>query len=463
VENRQQALTPQELTGNPDATLQQATFIRHIFRKAGINVDAKMLDYYRAVEEAKANGLDPDSVDLFSTAESNSLQLTFADEVNKASFSNRPEALTLNEYGRNFGLFLGYPLWQNTKWAVRASRNSREEASIWEARMLGLKWLVSTIVVGGVGGSMARALSALAFDEERSEASPVRKASEGKIGEAGWASLMQSRSFMPITSSTVMWFANQVAEAADSGDPSIKGPNLVPFAWFESFSKMLNGFARGRFWDSLADYQRQWWPNHKVWTNRLPSREGMVEMQNVIKILKANKPKGVKIDPGNFIGSPSGKAGEYRNHVISALMRADEPDWELVERERRLGIEEKKEAGVSNPERSFDDSVLDYNPTERVNQGKKVSEQTHLEWMQSLSSSEREQVENAERRLEAYASMMGRPFVPWAAEERVKPAKNPYETSSRPKTVQDFRSELRRFNRSLPSNQPRSPFPPSRR
>lgn len=346
-------LTPEELVGNRYATRKNAVYLRNRWQKAGMNIDKKMVDYFKAVKAAQANGQPWKQIQMLTDAEYHSLFMVYANEINKGGFMNRPEWLTATEAGRTLGLFRGYGLWDNAKVRTALSQFSKSKDPLnTEAVATVMGFLF--IAIPWIAAITAPLLSLLAwwfFKEERQIANPLNAETPA---DAAKAMMVLMAPFEPIVGGAGQSIFTGVTKG---GKTSI---DFIPLTFFDSTLNTIRAAAQtGDPVRPTLQYVRQWWPNTRIALNRLPINEGLTEYYNVNRSLRANTPSDIEYrQSGGGVGSYKfSSTSDNSQNVVNALTRPNGPDWELAMRERALGIAEKARQGARNPAQAFDASV----------------------------------------------------------------------------------------------------------
>jgi len=412
--------TPEELTGNRQATEKNAAYTRLMFLKAGIHIDSAMIDYYRRCQAAAAAG-QPQPVDIFSRAQINSLYMAFSDEFNKGDFSNRPEKLTSSELGRNFGLFLGYGMWYNDRFKIAYSKFSRTPGigGWWEgAEMTGL-WMLYVLLFGLLTEELfVRPLHWFFYREERG--TPRLAKAQGPK-EAARAILTEAAPFMPV--------AAQIANSAmeQIGRPTRQtrtGLQLLPVSLYDSVIDTVRQFYEtGDGPRAAHTFVRQWFPNTRLINNRMPFYDGTVRYYNVARALRAATPSNIEVrrSAGKYQRSPT---SDNIDRIVNALCRPDAPDLETSLFQRGLAVSERAQEGIGKPEESVDQSVLARTPYRSV-YGRNLTDAERELIESRMTEFQLETLREVEAAFVAYARAVNRQFTLHgeAMVEKPEPAK----------------------------------------
>lgn len=411
-------LTDQELTGKREATAETAAYIRLLFRKAGINIDAAMRRYYVAVSEAKRNGTDTNSIQFFSDPEFNTFQQVMINEANRGGFFNRPEGTYQTELGRWMLLFYGYPMWANTRFQLAKARHSRSARKHGIGFIRTMNMLLSVVMMGFLIEPWARILAMLLGNEERQSKNPIRAAQAGDWGEFALDAMSQSGAFMPLVGGVANYMIESVKPGAGL---NASGVQFVPINLLnDALGVFRESFQTGSPIRPMLKFATRWSPNLRYLTNRLPFNSGLVEYYNVNRTLRANAPRELEAVRYGRNGVYERSAiSDNRDNVVNALMRPNGPDWDTIMRERSLGIEQLTKDGNSNPTWSFDLSVLGKNNIQAVF-SRKLNTAERYKLQQRMSTEEWENLLKGENLFKAYAESVGRSWDPIANDQTIK-------------------------------------------
>lgn len=427
-------LTPQELTGNKFATEKHATYMRNLWSKAGINVDAKMLDYFQAAEQARQSGGDVESVPFLTKAEYQSMQMVMAEQVNRSSFANRPEALQNNELGRMFGTFFQYPTWQLTKYSEARARLSNQKRNLASAAR-GIRdvsaMLAIAVLMGNLAEPWARMYAMMLLEELRETRNPFKAKSVGQFFGDLFAN---AGPFFPIWAGIY----NSISERALKPGVGIgkSGISLLPMSVANDTIAFVRETAQtGSPIRPMFKFVGRYAPNLKIATNLLPANRGSVEYQNSLRSIRLALPSSIeprKSYPGNVFTRKA--FTDNRDNVINSLVRPGEegPDWDQVWRERDIGIEILTRLNSPDPGLAFDNGVLAKVPFNAV-VGQQISLEERNQTIENMSEEDRERLFAVESAFQAYASQTGRTLNLYEQPKKTtEPAALPYKKSKPP-------------------------------
>ena len=405
-------LTPQELTGNRLATMNEAVYGRNLFAKAGINLDAKMLDYYNNVHAARARGEPADSVQFLTNPEWNSFQLVMADEANRSSLSTRPELFNQTELGRWMGMFLGYPIRQLTKYAearARVSSEKRGAATFAKGNAQVALWLLGAMVLGGLFGEEAvRILEALAYNERRQTQSPFR---QDTIGDAAGTIVENSGPMLPFIAAIY----NSIVERSIKPGAGVgrSGVNVFPSSLFNDILTLAREtYQTGSAEGPTTRFAAKYFPDWKIVLNRFPSNAGGVEYYNTTRSIRASAPDTLEVKrgmPGNVYDRTS--TTDNKEHVVFALGGVNGPDWDTVFREREIGTGVMMDEGktMEDARRAFDSAVLSKMPFRNVLEGGRLPTRAERdEVLRRMTQEDRDRLNRIEDAFKSYATRFGR-------------------------------------------------------
>lgn len=413
-------LSPMELIGNRFATEKEAALVRLTFQKAGINIDAELINYFNRIQAAEAGvpyrGKVENTADvrLLDDAQYNSFFFLQVADVNKGDFANRPEAITTTEKGRNFGIFFGYGLWYNDKFKLAYSKFSKSGAAkgYTDGITMAGYWMFLVVLFGWFTEELiVRPMTMLLWNEER-QTPRVTKAQTS--GEAAVSLAKEAGPFMPIMGALV----NNLVHATRPGSGVMEsGIQLLPISLMNSFlATFQQALDEGSPTSAANAFVRQWFPNTRIVSNRLPYGDGYVEYNNVKRSLRAAMPSSIEMrQSGGGQFRRTSTSDNIRN-VVNALSRPNGTDMSTARRERALAVAQRRSEGVANPENSVDQSILSKVPYRSI-LGRSPTEEEVALIESRMTESQIERLRRVESAFERYAADVDRPLR-LRAEER---------------------------------------------
>lgn len=380
---------------------QRALVIRNFLRRsAGVNIDKAILDYYRRWKDASPE--DKDKVNLFTQDEYNELAIANAENINLATFSNRPTATKLSSGHSMAGLLMGYSDWTLHKYLATLNTSSRE------GRLSGIAKNLPYLLTVGVPAMAAAALIKDAYER-------VKNLLMNRYG-----------SFPTISQARTPGAAARAVLAASADELNVYGTlawNLFNLGYQKKLTINDQLFVMGALGD-IANTAKEVYETHdavrptlallgryvvpfNLGINRIPLFAGSQELSNAKNLLK-NSVRGSGDD--ELLKEPAGigevkytLATPFVNRAMNAIGNGD---MEEFQKQFAEIVRVKAEEGQADPEAAARKLISARNPVASV--FKKLPDPAQLEsYISSLPSGQQEIVRKAIENYQQAASLIG--------------------------------------------------------
>lgn len=379
-------LTDAELLGDPKAKQGEATYMRRILSNAGLNMDA-------IVERLKNNP----TRDLLTSAEWNSFVLEVAKELNMPAADNRVQYKS--GFARLMSSLMPYGMWYNERLADTLARSSNKKfdpSSIYRGM-----FFVGVIMAMGIftGTPIQRLLKKLLYDEEEQIGHFSSDNTAWRNAGVLWE---QTSMFWPIIGSVM----SQLYDARAGGG---KFFNFLPVSAAQQALRTANEIgATGDVFYPMTKLLRAWFPNTKIWVNRLPQTEGLTEVSNAGRTLRSVA--GGDVEVRSQKGGGQIKYSPITTQVqmaVNELAKAN-PDYMMINqyRDDAVKVLVKKGASRKDAERRFDLSVLARYPENTVF-GRPLTPEEKSQQGARMTPAQTERLSQVGSSFDRYASTFG--------------------------------------------------------
>jgi len=339
-------LTPAELTGRSDvpgfniALDKSAVQIRRLFERNNNPIDQIMLKYWWNQRNARGDRNAP----FMTQAQRFALQFVLAEEANMGTPTTRPTYFMGSKDRQFMGVL-------NQWWLWNADRLSEMFAKVRGQKTLGVRYApaaigfaLTTVLAGLVAESLARKANDAAYntinanpdiadaetDEERAKiATSIAANYWGAIG-----SLVKMWSDSPgkLGYRNPLFYVNFITDLLGTASKIYQSHDLV-----------------GPTLDLFARYS----PPARAFINRMPSREGIVDVRNAANALRAATPDSVEAKKRQPSSGTDIRATTLTPLYNAILNSAVTGDWVSADENFQRAVEQARAAGNPNPEASI--------------------------------------------------------------------------------------------------------------
>lgn len=382
---RNDPVTDMELLGDPKATTGDARFMRELFRRGGINLDAVM---------ARLQS-EPDRP-LLRNNEWNSFVLEVAKEANMPSADNRVQFRS--GFGRVMSSLMGYSIWYNERMADALAWNSRKKVDV-AALYRGL-WFISAIAVMGVfiRTPLVRLIKWLFFNEE--DQTPRFQADN-----TGWRNAAvlaeQTANFWPMLGSII----TQLYEARQGN----KMFNFLPVSVAQTILRSGNEIGQtGNVMYPTLRLVRQLLPNTRVIVNRLPWMDGSVEINNAARVLRETATGQIEIRQPSFSSPIRYTPASTEIQLAVNEVNRGVVDWDRVGRYRDAGAKYYMKMGANKKDAydRFDRAVMARMP-QNIVYGRRLTDEESSSVVGRLSPNQYGILKKVEEAFNRYSERYG--------------------------------------------------------
>lgn len=380
-------ITDAELLGDSRDSKGNAQYMRNIFNRAGLNLNAIA---HRAGLKERADLLDP--------TEWNSFVLEIAKELNMPSTDNRVQFKS--GFGRLMGTLMGYGFWANERWAdamAGSSRRGFDGAAAYRAAL----FAGTVVAIGLASTALQRELKKLIYNEVDQTGKISPDNTNYRNAQALWE---QTSPFWPILGSVM----SQFYDARTGGNKLF---NFLPVSATQQALQAINEITQtGNVFYPVVKFAKLWLPNTKIVLNRIPETEGLIAVNNASRSLRS-------IAGGDIeLRTPSGKGGgAVRYSPVSTEIQMvvneinkENPNMGAVDHYRKAAVDRLVGMGATrkDAERRFDLSVLTRFPQNTV-YGRTLTPEEYGKQIVRLDSSQSANLARVEDSFNKYAVSRG--------------------------------------------------------
>lgn len=383
---KDQPVTDAELLGDSSAKSGEAAYMRSIFNRAGLNLDAM-------IERLKNNP----GRDLLEPSEWNSFVLEVAKEMNMPASDNR--VTYKSAFARLMSSLMGYGMWYNERMAEALAGHSRKKfdpAAIYRAM-----FFIGTIAAMGVmvGTPIQRLIKRLLFNEEDQTGKFSSDNTAWRNAAVLWE---QTAPFWPIIGSVF----SQLYDARAGGGKIF---NFLPVTIASQALQFGNEVGQtGSVFYPAVKMVKTLDPNLKMILNRMPETAGLVDVNNVARSFRSVADGEIEIR-----SAKGGTAIKYSPASTQIQMAVNElvkenPDYEAINHYRADAVKEFMSRGANkqDAERRFDLSVLARFPQNTV-YGRTLSAQEKLKQIGRMNQDQIARLNRVENAFDQYATTFG--------------------------------------------------------
>lgn len=276
----------------------QAELFRALFTRTSMSLDNLMWRYYDAMKGASETARK--TMPLFTPEESASFQYSLAQDVNLATFANRPTS-TKGGRGRNLiGLFWGFPSWQASRLSDYLARASTDKSTAAHIPTI----MMATMALAAMGAASVKVTKELK-DWIYGEKSAYPDLTEAKNpGDA-----IQALSFGLFT--YIPFLGNLVNNL--TSDQSMRGlmdvnTKFVMLNFANDAVLLVKNIVQSHDLEHpLEDFLRRWSPLARIVVNRLPDQTGLTEYYNLAREARSLAPDSIprrKRGAGQYDATP---------------------------------------------------------------------------------------------------------------------------------------------------------------
>lgn len=386
-------ITDAELLNDSTAKQGEALYMRNMFNRAGLNIDA-----------LAARLKDNPERDLLNPSEWNSFVLEVAKEMNMPASDNR--VTYKSGFARLMSSLMGYGMWYNERLAETLAGNSRKKfdpAAIYRGM-----FFLGTIAAMGVmvGTPIQRLIKHLLYDEEDQTGKFSSDNTAWRNAGVLWE---QTAPFWPIIGSVM----SQLYDARSGGGKLF---NFLPVSIASQMLQTANEIGQtGDAFYPIMKVLRQLSPNTKVIINNLPHMEGLVEVNSAARSLRSIAAGDIEVRTPKSGGAIRYSPVSTQIQMAVNEMATDDPDYEAISRYRDDAVKKLVRAGASkeDAERRFDLSVLARFPQNTV-YGRTLTAGEKLQQLGRLNMDQIGRLKRVEDSFDRYATTYGlrKPSVP---------------------------------------------------
>lgn len=403
-------LTPQEVYGNKGANATDLAHLRLLFKKAGINLDRALIQFWQAqfsTEEKDGTTISKrvkSDAPFLTENQIDGLIVQVAQAINKGSHANRP--MSSDATMRSMGLFYGYTLAQDARFAKRFAQATNDlrpllqRSSAATFQLLGMFFMAALLGALGIV-PLASYLNRLLFHREPT-VKPILEAKS--LVELGKISVNDGAQLTPLLGKLALTSMGSAVPGTKLANTAL---TFVPISFATSVFQTLSKAQQTGSLMPFMDFVKKWDPNLGIILNRLPEFEGKTAETAMRNTLIAHAPEGVDVVAGargaNTIYSA---ASSQIDTVVNELSRGGSMD--VVRQARAAGIQRLVDAGKSQSDatEAFDRSVLARDPYRQVF-GRDLTAVEKAKLESELSPDQLANVRQIEQGRQQYAAAFG--------------------------------------------------------
>lgn len=379
-------ITDAELLGDSHASGGEAMYMRSIFNKAGLNIDA-------LIKKLESNPDRP----LLEPSQWNSFVLEVAKEMNMPASDNR--VTYKSGFARLMSSLMGYGMWYNERLAEAMAGNSRKKID--PAAIYRGMFFVGAIIAMGVlvGTPVQRLIKRLLYDEDDQTGKFSSDSTAWRNAGVLWE---QTAPFWPIIGSLM----SQLYDARSGGGKIF---NFLPISVASQALQFANEVGQtGNAFYPAVKFFKTIDPNLKIILNRLPSTEGLTDINSAARSLRS-------VADGNIeLRTQKGGAAIKYSPVSTQIQMAvneivkDEPDYSAINHYRDDAVKYFMKHGSSreDAQRRFDLSVLARFPQNSV-YGRTLSARERLQQVGRMTTDQAGRLSKVENAFDRYATTYG--------------------------------------------------------
>lgn len=358
-------LTPQELTGSKDSAADyEARRLRNLFSENGLSLDALMMKYHLAFEDAKANGRPTDQINFLSPGEQATLDFSIGQETGLSTAGTRNLASQGGSLRSALGYIHGLPMWQLGNLMESFNKLSGKSDASHVAAVAPL--ILATAAYATILGLMRQQASATVnralFNQASTLPTVANLAAPGATKtDAAKLALRALASWIPVVGDIVNGIVLDTPDRFGHLDSMFLGWNFAVDVMKTAATighDIHNGPAIGN--DAL-NFVRRWSPLTRIGINRLPQREGINNYYNSVNDLRAVVPASMESKSRQETGAnyAPGPLTPFIHQMLNAAYTGDDAAFQKA---YDAAVQVKQDAGAKNPELAVRESFMARNP-----------------------------------------------------------------------------------------------------
>ncbi len=389
-------LTPAELTGKFDPrTMEKAAIqMRRTFSRNNDAVDLIMLKHWWNKRHPNGDRNAP----FLTEGQRLSLMFGLAEDVNMGSLANRAQWWAGSRNRQWLGVLNQYWLWITDK------------LSDLVAKPRGQKTYMVRYLPAVIGFLMLSALASLVI-------TPVGQ----KLNDALFNTVSQKPDFWDatddkerlkiITSNSAGYWGAIGSMIAMLADRPGKLGNTNPFLFYNVLTDAIGYAAKawqsGDYVGPAMDFAARYFPPLQPIINRLPNREGLVEVRNAANALRAATPGSMEAKRRQPSAGSDFRATPMTPLYNAIINQAMEGRWDSVNELMQKAIEQQRALGNPNPEQAILSAIRTRAPESAVYQRVLTPEERERVYAR-LNPAQREQISRVNDVFDELVSRYGR-------------------------------------------------------
>lgn len=392
-------LTPAELTGRwtPISALtisKAAVQLRRQFSRNNDPIDWIMLKYWWNKRAANGDRNAP----FMNQQQRLALHFALAEDVNMATPSSRPPYFMGSKDRQMFGVLSQWWLWNLSRLQDIFSKVKGQKTG--GARYLpgALGFLLATAAAGLVYTSTGQKLNELAFNAVGNQPNIWdAETDEDKLRII--TSL--AANYWGMVGSVYKMFTDT------PGKLGYRNPIFYLNMANDIASMAMKTFSSGDFEGPMLDLLARYVPPLRAIINRLPSRQGLMEVRDAANLLRAATPESLEAKRRQPASGADIRATPMTPLYNAILNAAAVGDWAAADESFEKAVELARASGLANPEQSIVSAIRSRSPETAVFTRALTPEERDLVYSR-LNPANLEKVDRANRVFEEIASRYGR-------------------------------------------------------
>ncbi len=406
-------LTPQEVFDSKIVDEQNLNFLRIWFEENGLNFDQLARDYYKAVEAAPPD--KKGSIWLLDNPSLMGFAQTVANQINRATFANRPQAPSPK--ARLAQLFLGYGANENSQGSLMHSRPTKNAKKLQEfanwGRFFVPAFILRVLLMTTVASYIINKISEAIYRKKRPQKmlSDVESAEDLKDA-VGYA-------VGPVTP-----VISQVANTMVSSGPPGRGfmgtnLQLLPMAFLSAALQSIKQMVQtGSFIRPFTQAMLQWipFPLGPI-INNMPYMEGIASVNMDVNTQRAHTPSSIELRKpitGEVKYSPAWSQLQQMKNEIGKEVQ----DGAAQDAIRQEGAAKYAAKGNPDPFGAFDKAFLAVGNKYLMTYGRELTQAEKDKIDSKKSPDEKAESDRIDANVQAYAQRYGDPVPDFVKNEK---------------------------------------------